>query len=461
MKLSYASAFCFGVILAVTSNYLGLEVYTLILLTLTVLLNYFLWHVIKLKYIKWWIVCICGFIICCTVVYYDEYNNSKITIHYGDYINTQAKIRYVSSSEYDSTLYICPTDNKYCLLAKVYNSTQYNIGDFVWIKGQLKEISNFSDFDYRKYLLAKDVYAEIKKPQVVVLRQGDNKLFILRTKVIQKIRLVYNNKFGTDRGVILTAMIFGIDDGLSKNIKSLFQTSGLTHVLVVSGFNLTIIAQSLEVFGRYIGRKNVDRISIFLIIIYAFLVGLSATVVRAFIMSTLALIGRLLNRPSYGLSNLFWATALMLIFNHNYLFYDIGFQLSTLATLGILIMSSLYSNRKNSLFIDGAFTTFAATIFTLPIISLYFGTVSIWSVFINTIVLPIIPWIMLCGILSILPLLGVVFTYLAGLLINLLLLLLNYLNQHILLQINFKINFNFLFIYYFVLIVLIYFLKKT
>jgi len=136
------------------------------------------------------------------------------------------------------------------------------------------------------------------------------------------------------------------------------------------------------------------------ITLFALLVGLSATVVRASIMAAILLFGKLLGRTYDVLRALLFAALIMVLINPYILLYDIGFQLSFMATLGLVLVlpqfeSTLATHSTQLKFRDLFFATVVTQIFVLPLLMYHIGEVSLVSVLVNMLVLPMVPVAML------------------------------------------------------------------
>jgi competence protein ComEC len=136
------------------------------------------------------------------------------------------------------------------------------------------------------------------------------------------------------------------------------------------------------------------------ITLFALLVGLSATVVRASIMAAILLFGKLLGRTYDVLRALLFAALIMVLINPYILLYDIGFQLSFMATLGLVLVlpqfeSTLATHSTQLKFRDLFFATVVTQIFVLPLLMYHIGEVSLVSVIVNMLVLPVVPVAML------------------------------------------------------------------
>jgi len=140
-----------------------------------------------------------------------------------------------------------------------------------------------------------------------------------------------------------------------------------------------------------------------------FFVGMPASAVRAGFMVSLVFLAQLAGRRISSLKALFIAGFLILLFNPLALRYDLGFQLSFCATLGIILFGPVFnywfkSAIKNNSLREVLVMTLAAQVFVLPILSLNFGYFSLVSLFSNILVFPVLPMIMVLGLL--LPLLN-------------------------------------------------------
>ena len=184
-----------------------------------------------------------------------------------------------------------------------------------------------------------------------------------------------------------------------------FRTVGLIHIVVLSGFNITVVADAMRrllsrlprVWGIVIGGVGM--------VLFCILVGGGATVLRSCFMASIALIGNLIRRDYDVTRALIFAGLLMLIQNPTILLHDPSFQLSFLATLGLIILA--LPIEKLLWFIPERFEMrgiFAATIstqiFVSPFILYMMGQLSLIGVFDNILVLPFIPMTMLAVFLT-------------------------------------------------------------
>ncbi len=174
---------------------------------------------------------------------------------------------------------------------------------------------------------------------------------------------------------------------------------------MISGSNVAIVSSILlGLFIRLFGRRKRVAVAITIggIILYTLLVGADASVTRAAIMGSLYVIAVGLGRQSTAIISLFVAAILMLLLNPLTL-WDVGFQLSFMATLGLILFNAPLRKRwgahigkrlpgvVNGLLAEGLLVTFAAQITTMPVVVYYFGRLSIISFLVNLLIIPVQP----------------------------------------------------------------------
>lgn len=313
-----------------------------------------------------------------------------------------------------------PDGFKQDLRASLYLPSNTQKGDRVWFRGQVELPENFEGFDYVGFLQRQNVYAVLKRPQIIVLHQasGLNELFArLRDFVIERSKYSFSPK----AGALITGMLIGERGTIPEDLETAFRQTGMTHIVAVSGYNMTIVATFCAVSAWYIGRKASGLVTAVVIVSFSVLAGGSASVVRSAVMALLLVLAQFTGRLYTSSYALVWAAGLMVIHNPKIIIWDVGFQLSVLATLGVLYA---YRLRKIENFesqtLDILRPTAGAIITTAPLIAFHFGTVSLISPLANILLLPLVPFIMLFGALSFVPVTGKLFVLPANLLAELL-----------------------------------------
>lgn len=304
------------------------------------------------------------------------------------------------------------------LRVSLFHHTVAKGGERVWIRGQIKQPENFNDFNYVAYLQKNNIFAELTKPKIIIIepppRGVQNWLGNLRQQVM---RAAAHN-LNSESAAIVMGMLIGHKEQLPPAVETAFRKSGLVHILVVSGFNLTIIALGVGVLARWFGRRKIDIAALALIWLFCLLVGATAAVTRAGVMASLMIAARLSGRFAGGTSSLLLATIIMSVINPWQLFYDVGFQLSVAATFGVLEASRLrtWFGREGWLS-ELLWPSLGAIVCTAPIIAHYFGTFSVVAPLANLLILPLVPYLMLFGALALLPMAKIFFAPLTELIV--------------------------------------------
>jgi len=359
-------------------------------------------------------------------------------------------------------------------LTSVYSYPQYNYGDELKIDCKL-EIPENKTFDYQMYLAKERIFYLCQNPKIELLsRENGNFAYHFILKIKNKLQVNINALIPAPQSGLLVGLLLGGDDQLSKDVQANFSQTGMTHIVAVSGYNVTIIAEYLILFAIFIGfwRQQSFWFALVGIVIFVVMIGMPSSAVRAGIMGVLLIWAMKNGRLANSTNAIIFAGAVMLLLNPLLLRYDIGFQLSFLATLGIVYFSPFLNTNlinKNKTFglWEILVLTLSAQLFVLPIIFYNFKTLSIVSPLANLLVLPIIPLTMLLGFLMlvfkfIFPPLGMVFAWLTFLPLKYEVEMINFLAN--LKYASVKIE-NFpwwgVVVWYIILVVIVFFLKKN
>ena len=198
---------------------------------------------------------------------------------------------------------------------------------------------------------------------------------------------------------LLAGILLGSKKEMPQEFFYRLRETGTLHVVVASGYNITVIASFLiNSLVKWVKRKKALILAFLGIFLYTLMAGAEPPVVRAAIMGSLTYLAQLLGREKDAFVSLIFAAALMLLISPLILF-DIGFQLSFAATAGILLLSS---RLKGKIFEipwlgEDLRVTLAAQLATWPLIFFHFRRLSLISPLVNALVLPTIPIIMALG----------------------------------------------------------------
>lgn len=204
---------------------------------------------------------------------------------------------------------------------------------------------------------------------------------------------------------LLAGILFGVKSNLPVDLYQALIATGTIHIVVLSGQNISILAKILAELTLPLGRKNSLLITFAGLISYVLFIGVEPTLVRAFLMGSMSLIAVYFGRLNWSVLSLVLAAGVMLLVKPEWL-ADISFQLSFLATLGIILFGpSILSKPKNlleeisSVVRVNLQTTLAAQLFTIPLILFRFERFSLVSPLTNVLIGWTITPIMVLGML--------------------------------------------------------------
>jgi competence protein ComEC len=287
-------------------------------------------------------------------------------------------------------------------------------GDVLRISGDLETPPVFEDFSYKDYLARQGVYTMMRRPRIEPIGRGEgNRLMAGIYALKARARTVIETIFPEPEASLLAGILLGVERGIPKDVMAAFSQTNTTHIIAISGFNITILAGIFAaIAGRLLGRRRATPVVIAGIALYTILVGASAAVVRAAFMGGLYVVAIHYGRQSDALTSLIFAAVAMTLLNP-YTLWDVGFQLSFAATLGlILIVPPLADTFERGLtrFIDqdraqaavqllneALIVTLAAQVATIPIMVYYFHKVSVVGLLANFLILPVQPAVMILG----------------------------------------------------------------
>lgn len=288
-------------------------------------------------------------------------------------------------------------------------------GDEILVKGKLARPVSFETdygrvFNYPGYLLAQGIKYQISFAEVEVIRVGQgNKIISTLLAFKEKFMAKLEERLPEPEVGLGEGLLLGVKQALGNDLEEAFRKTGLVHIVVLSGYNVMLVVAFFLFFLKSFSRFWQMIFGLVAITAFAFLVGLGATVVRACLMAGLLLIVNATGRIYFVMRALFLAGFLMVFFNPLTLVFDVGFQLSFLATLGLILIVPILEKyfQKAPNFLDWRsflLATVATQIAVLPILLYQIGQLSLISIFANVVVLPMVPLAMLftflVGILS-------------------------------------------------------------
>jgi competence protein ComEC len=297
------------------------------------------------------------------------------------------------------------------ILLSVNLDQDFKYGDEINFEGKLEEPENFitdqgKEFDYVNYLRKAGIFYVMSYPKIEIISHGNGNpvksaLFYAKEKFLDKMNLAIREP----ESLLMAGLILGEKSSFDKSLKQSFVNTGTIHIVALSGYNVTIVAEwimkILSPFPKNIGIGA----GIISILLFVLMTGGSSTAVRAGIMATLALSARLIGRNYDVARALILAGIVMILINPFVLCFDVSFQLSFIATVAVIFFAPKIE--KYFLWItprlglrDIVSVTCAAYIFVMPFILYEMGNLSLVALPANVLILPFIPFTMILGFMT-------------------------------------------------------------
>ncbi|AFM04518.1 ComEC/Rec2-related protein [Bernardetia litoralis DSM 6794] len=309
---------------------------------------------------------------------------------------------------------------------KLANKT-YNFGDDLLIKGSpilTNPPENPSSFDYQKYLKYHYIWHQdfINSYDVVLINNQNNSEIQSNLSLLQKFRKkaidfrMYSDSIlrkmipSKQSYGVASALFLGIRDGIDNEVKNAYRSAGATHVLAVSGLHVGILSWLMAfIFGFLRKNKHTKYLYLSLLLSvlfgYAFLTGLSPSVLRASVMFAIIQIGQTFSKRANIYNNLAFSAFILLVLSP-YMIFEVGFQLSYLAVLGIVLIqpkiAKIYKppNKFIKYFWELLTVSIAAQLITFPICLYYFHQFPTYFWLSGFVVIPAAV-VILCGAIAI------------------------------------------------------------
>ncbi len=302
----------------------------------------------------------------------------------------------------NATRFVFKSDNgeRALVSTDIYSSVQY--GDRVVVEGRFEAPEKFDGFDYPAYLAKDDIYFTANFAQARIVSSGHgNKLKAALLKLKHSFTARIKEAFAEPYASLLSGLIVSGRDAMPKDILEEFRRAGTIHIVVLSGYNIALIAA----FMRKTFRNN--WLSVAGVLLFVIMTGAEATVVRAAIMVLAVIAAKMLRRKYSAPRALTFAGFVMLLQNPKILVFDPSFQLSFLATLALIYVVPVVE--KYLKFITEEWelrstmaTTLATQLTVLPLLIYSVGDFSLVSLPANILVLLIIPYTMFLGFAAVL-----------------------------------------------------------
>ncbi len=308
---------------------------------------------------------------------------------------------------------ILATDELTLIFLNAYPT--YKFGDLISVQGALELPENFTpDFDYVQYLKNKNIRTTISYPKISLepsvrlskLQQLKitfyRRIFVIKDKFQSSV----SRSLSSPYSAYINGILLGTRQDIPDDLTNAFNRTSTTHILAISGYNIAIIAKALLMaLVFFIRRRYAFWLSVIIIILFTIMTGAGSSVVRAAIMGLLLLLANGYGRLYDPKNSILLAGGVMVFIDPLALRYDVGFQLSFLAVLGLIYIGPILKEKFKRIpellgLKEILLMSISAQIMVAPLLAYIFHTFSLVSIPANLLVLPFMPIVMLFGFLT-------------------------------------------------------------
>ncbi|MBU4348229.1 competence protein ComEC family protein [Patescibacteria group bacterium] len=278
---------------------------------------------------------------------------------------------------------------------------QFEYGDLIKFQGAINKFPE----KYSNYFLSRGVFGQASFLNIELIEK--NKGNFIKSKLVnfkEKIKTIFKTSIPKKQAAFLSGITIGSREDFSKEFEEKMSLSGTTHLMALSGYNISIIAWSVGLLlASFFSTAVSFYLSISVIILFVMMAGAEASIVRAAIMGIILLLSTQTERIFNPRNAIVVSAFIMVLFNPRVLLFDIGFQLSFAALLGIVYLSPVFKKLfkiQSPGFLswkENMVITASAQIMALPILLSSFGTFSLGSILANILILGVIPFTMAIG----------------------------------------------------------------
>jgi competence protein ComEC len=336
------------------------------------------------------------------IVRYNSFVDEEISYWKGEaLVDLPVEICDFPDIRYDYVNYlVCYQDYRFLVRGEIYE--QFDYGDIISLSGVLEAPYNSN---YANYLLQFGVRQIVNKPRIELLTKKQClSVYCFIWEVKKTLLASFYDDYHEPFASLAAGLVVGYRGGLNQEWNDKFKELGLTHILAVSGSNVALWIYLGNIFLFFLPRFWRMVLLIIFLCFFVILVG-GPAVTRAVMMGICFLVAKEFGFSLSSLKVLFFVGFLMILYRPTILFFDLGFHLSFVATMGIIVFVPFFTKNK----IPEYFAVIlSAQIATLPLIYLYFPNNFLLSLLSNFLLGWIIPFLTFFSLISLfLP--GVVF----------------------------------------------------
>lgn len=359
--------------------------------------------------------------------WYSPNNLQALESQYGRYVDLEVEALQVGElKEFNQSVVVTANDGD--IQGKILLSlAKYPLvrkGEALQISGELHEPQVFSDFDYKEFLRSRNIHYTLEPIKVEYLNAKTSYQGVILEIKEQILRTIRQNQ-PEPQAALLSGLLLGTRENFSEELEASFRQTGTSHIVAVSGYNVTVVILLLLTLSGLLPRRFLYVFLVIALAIFIILIGWSNLPARrAVFMGYVLLTSWFTGRPSVIPLGVLYASVLMFLFNP-LVWKDVSFQLSLSALLGILLFSKQLSSMFSllpKLIRENFVPTAAVLAATLPVSISTFGSVSLVALPTNILVLPLVPLASAVGAVGVMtnfiPVLGEVINWLSWVLLS-------------------------------------------
>lgn len=349
------------------------------------------------------VICLLSFIkmIFCCFNYKNEYK---------EYEKSITGIIVLITKKSDKVIIHIKNKKKYQIT--IYDDINYELGDKILVTGTFCSANNntvFNLFNYRKYLLSKNIYMIIKPSKIKLISKNNNIFYKIKNKIIKHID-TYQSK------AYLKTFLLGDSSEIEDNVKKNYQSLGISHLMAISGTHISAILVVINIFMKRYKHKNI--ITFLILFFYLFLTNFMVSLQRALLFFFLKYLNKRFDLQINSIYILIVTVFLLLLLNP-FIIYNVGFLFSSVISFFIILLKNKLLKEKDyfkKLILISIVSFFAS----IPILAFYFFKINLLSILFNILFVPVISLVIfpLSIITIIFPFLDELFLFITNLLEN-------------------------------------------
>ncbi len=279
--------------------------------------------------------------------------------------------------------------------------TALHYGDMITMRTTLEPPKPFDtnfgkSFAYDEYLANQGVYLIARAQEIKITGHAPpSKILEILFKFKSKLTSIIHHYLGQEEAQLAGGIVLGDKQSFTDELRNALSVTGTSHIVALSGYNVSLLAAAIAFMLRKLGKRAREIGGVLTIVLFVIMTGAQITAIRAGIMGSLVLFAGIFGRDYIFVRSLLLAGVGMTLF-HSRIMYDLSFQLSFLATIGVVVLAPklTFIRTKVKWITEAIQLTLAASVMVVPIIAYKIGVFSLVSFPINILIAPLVPLVM-------------------------------------------------------------------